>query len=772
MEIQNFIKFEDINPDELAGIMKQYYTYKSEYKDFIILFREGKFFETYFQDAVEMSNLTGITLTKKKLKTGNILMAGIPFERLDVYVEKLVSGGQKVVVVNTTGEIDENGKIKRGIEKIYTKGTLLELEFLNPKENNFLASIYAKDNKLEFAYSDVSTGSIYYSTGSFEQILSEIAGICPKELLIPDDFSNDNDFLFAYTTVRLKKDFYSENFCDNAACTALINYAKYILKEYTPQFEKAKFYSTDENLLMDFITRKNLELTQNAYNGEKYGSLLWAIDNCKTPMGARLLSSYVSSPVKNLEEIKKRQGTISQYLKNEKTAQELSYVLENTGDLLRLSSRLSNETATPLEFLTIKEGLKIINEIENIIKKLNLPVLSNNFEDKNLLTDFFNILNRTISDDIDLIKKGDFIKRGANAELDILYAKLNEEKEKIKAYEFELQTVTKIRKLEIIKKKGRYLVEVPAASSFSFSSEFLPIQKTKDKIRYTTKTLSEIEEKIYSNEGKINEVKHEIFKNLKKYSKELSLKIRDYSKTLALLDAFYSLYICAKENNFVCPVFNDSNELEFKQGRHFTAQKILKGFEPLDLDFKNSNISMLTGANGIGKSTLLKQTAILIIMAQAGFFVPCLSARLPLTDKLFSVLNVSDEILNKKSTHQKQMKELSKILNSMTDKSVILFDEIGKNTSYQDGISILYGLIKYLSKKTDAKILFATHFYALKPLLESSDINVNYLEILNKNNKRTVVKGVASDSSGIEIAKNEGLPEEIINFAKETLNNL
>lgn len=765
MEFQNLLEFEKNNSSNIPFILEQYISFKSKYKDFIILYRVGDFYETYFEDALEFSKICDILLTKRKFKAGEIPMAGVPHKTAENYIEKLIKNGKKIVVVEQTEDKDENGRLIRKVSKIYTEGCLVESKFLDANENNFLSSVYKKGDIYEFAYTDVSVGEIFRTCGNLNEIKCELTRISPKELLIPKDTKLEADIYKNYKTEKLNKSFY-EGQEENKAALAILNYAKFVLREFIPKFEEIKDYKIQTHLLLDFMTRKNLEITKNSYNNKKEGSLFWALDYTKTPMGKRLLSLLISSPLYNLAEIEKRQEAIETLLKNKKARKKLDEILSNIKDVLRISSRMSNLTISPIEFFILKESLKVLNEIEKIKKELKSGWLKENNEDENLLEDFYDILDRTLSDNIDDIKSGNYFKNGANTELDLLSDELNCHLNEIKQYETTLRENSKEASLSIIKKGGSYYIEAKSKKP-PYESDLRVVQNLKNSTRYTTNRLILLEEKIMALENKIDEKKAYIFENLRKYSKELTEDIRKYSKTVAVLDVLCSLAHVIEKNNLTKPEIKNNSNITIKNLRHLPAEKILNSFEPLNLGFEKSYFIILTGKNGSGKSTLLKALASIIILAQSGFYVPAQSAKLPLVDKLFTCLSVSDEFVNKKSTHQMQMNKVAYILREMTDDSVILLDEIGKHTFYKDGISLFYAITKYLTEKSKAKTILTTHFLDLKNLFFDMEDKVSFMKIDNSKNQRELVFGITDTSSGIEAAKNEGVFNEIIENSKK-----
>ncbi len=756
MKFQNFVKFEDIKKENLPFLMKQYCEFKEQYKNFVVLFRIGEFFETYFEDAINFANTCNLTITRRKFKEVEALMAGIPHKKINFYVEKLLKNNFKIVLVEQTDKKDESGNLIRKVSKIYTKGTIFEYEFLNNKENNYLASIYKKDNNYDFCYTDISTGEIFITNGTFEEIDYELSRINPIELLISSNI--DENLYEQYRYEILDETFYTEN--KNSALDGLINYAKSILMDYFPKLDEIVEYKINDYLLINYETRKNLELTKNSFNNQKQGSILSIIDNCQTPMGQRLLLNYLTSPIYNLKEIEKRQNIIKNLIQDEEKINKIEFLLKNIGDTTRLSTKISNQTIKPLEFLTIKESLRILSEINKIINSLKI-----NNEDYSLLDDYFKILDKTLEDDIDKIKDGDFIKNGVDSNLDILKNELTNLLNETKEYEKALQIYTNIQSLKINKKSNSYFIEISNSITNPLNNDFRLIQKLKSTSKYTTEKLINLEEKINSTISKIEEIKKTIFENLKKYSTSMVDIIRNYSKKLAEIDVYYSLSKVAIEYNLACPVFD--NDFQIKNSYHLSAKKLWNNFETIDLNFDNKNFILLTGKNGIGKSTLLKTVGMLVILAQIGSFTPSSYLQLPLFDKLFGILTVGDEIINKKSTHQRQMNEISKIINQATKNSLILLDEIGKNTSSKEGSALNFAISKYIIENLNSKTISTTHFLNLKNLYKNLEDKIKFLKL---NEKRTIEEGFLDYSFGIEIANAENLPQDIIKEAKSILN--
>ena len=766
MEFQNFLKFEEVKKEELSFVFRQYYDFKEQYKDYILLFRIGEFYETYFNDAIIFSDVLGAALTKRKFNTqGYAPMAGIPHKSLNSAIQKLLNNNYKIAVVNQTDEKDENGRQIRKIARIYTKGTVFENQFLNAKENNYLASIYNLGNELEFCYAEISTGDVYITKGTTGEIQNELARINPSELLILNNGSINPEIYSIYKYELLDEKFLApSNLAESKAFSLVYNYSNRILDKFKIEFGEIKFYDVKNLMSIDFYTRKNLELTKNILNNSESGSLIWAVDKCKTPMGKRKLLSMITSPVFNKKEIEKRQNAIQTLIDNKNECKKLAELISITGDILRLTSKISNGTIKEEDFIILKDCLLNINQVNDILKKLKIELLEKFEFNSDNLADFAEILDKTF----DTNENGTFVKNGASPELDLLLNKKEEIINEIKNYETELKEKTNINSLKILEKKGSWLIELPASATNPIGADFRLVKKTKTIQKFTTDKLIELEEFLGSINYKIEQVKENLLLNLINFTKELNNDIRNYSKKIALLDCLISNAELIEEYNLTKPKITE-NKFEIKQGSHITLEKILNNYEKLDLNFDYSNLILLTGKNGSGKSTLLKQIATTVIMAQAGFFVPCKNFEFPLFDKLFAILNVTDDFINKKSTHQMQIKQVSYSINNMTNNSLILFDEIGKNTSHKDGISILFGIIKYLIQNKNAKTIISTHFLNIFELLKEYENKINFLQILNKN-KREIIKGISNESKGIETLKEENMPNEIIKYSMEAYN--
>lgn len=573
MEFQNFLKFEEIKKEELSFVFRQYYDFKEQYKDFVLFFRIGEFYETYFKDAIIISDVLGCNLTKRKFNLEGIApMAGIPYKSLNSAVQKLLKNNFKVVVVNQTDEKDENGKFIRKIERIYTKGTVFENQFLNAKENNYLASIFNLKNGLELCYTDISTGDVYITKGTVNEIQNELARINPSELLILNDGSINPEIYSIYKYELLDEKFLTPtNLAESKAFSLVYNYSNHILDRFKIEFGEIRFYDVKNLMSIDFYTRKNLEITKNILNNSEFGSVVWAINKCKTQMGKRKLLSMITSPLFNENEIKKRQNAIQILIENKKECEKLAELISTAGDILRLTSKISNKTIKEEDFLILKESLLNISKINKILKKLKIELLENFEFDCTNLEDLAEILDKTFDTD----EKGAFIKNGANAELDLLLSQKEEILNKIKLYEKELKEKTKINSIKILEKKGSLLIELPTTATNPIGADFRLVKKTKTILKFTTDKLIELEEFLASTNYKIEQVKENFLLNLINFTKELNNDIRNYAKKIALLDCLISNVELTKEFNLTKPKITD-NSFKIEKGSHIVLNKLIK----------------------------------------------------------------------------------------------------------------------------------------------------------------------------------------------------
>ncbi len=805
MEYQNFIKSNDIDINKAPKSLKQYLDIKRGNSDSIIFFRLGDFYETYFEDAVVLSKVCGVLLTKRKFtELGEIPMAGVPHHNSDIYIAKLIKEKYKVSIVEqiqSKEEVKKGDIIKREIIRTYTTGTLIDEGFLDAKKNNYIVSVLKENNKYGLSYADVSTGKFLITEGSLDNILCELSKINPSELLlkmkpqliepmkaIPDKEPDIDGIIaekFNYTLIE--EGFYSLEFQTEElleyktglkCANSIINYVKKTQKNFTPKLDIIKKYNISSFLVMNRKTRENLELNKNLNDDKKTGSILWALDECKTSMGKRLLASFLNEPLYNIKEIEKRLDGVEELTLNPEKMQALDKLLDNLSDTSRLSSKLSNGTISPKELLAIKSTLNIIENYNKITADFSAKILMPNSENE-ILIDFRNIIERTIKDEpANNIRIGNIIKEGANGVLDSIKGEISILESKIENYEEELGQITKIKNLKInYAKNTGYSIDLTPADAVKFKKtieNFTLKQKLASIEKYMTKTLLEIEEKILSLKLKSYEIEFDTFLKLREYAKELTEPLREFSADVALKDVILSFAKTAVKYGFTRPKFTNSFKYKVEKGTHPVLIRLLTdkegSIDALDIDFHDiKRCKIITGANMIGKSTYLRQMAALIIMAQSGSFVPARDFEVNPVDKIYARMGASDNLPEGHSAFMCEMLDIAEILRNSTEESLILLDETGKSTSYNDAVSVSYGIIKYIAEKIKAKCACATHFHDLMILENEEDSVINYRLVLKNNgekNERCLEYGVSTDSKGLNVAKQANLPPYVIECAE------
>lgn len=809
MEYQSFIKSAEVDITKASKILKQYLMIKRQNADSIVFFRLGDFYETYFEDAEVLSKVCGVLLTKRKFtELGDVLMAGVPHNSAEIYIGKLTNEKYKVSIVEQIQKKEDVKKgdiIKREVVRTYSSGTLIDESFLNSKENNFLASVL-KDlksaDRYGLAYADISTGEFFITEGNLDEILCELSKINPSELLlkiksreikpfcsVPEKEADIDEIISKkYHNTLVPQDFYSLEFNDEnlaeyklglKCANSIINYAKETQKSFMPKLDVVRKYSISSHLIMNDRTRENLELNRNSHDKKKYGSIFWALDKCKTPMGKRLLASFLNEPLYNIEEIEKRLDGVEELILDGKKTKMLAELLGNLADISRLSSKLSNGTVSPKELLAIKASLKIMEEFNKLSNSFKSKILKNAPKSE-ILVGFREIIERTITDEpSNNIRVGGIIKDGANGALDALRAEISAIENEILKHENELILKTGIKKLKInYAKNTGYTADIPITSAKAFKNTICDCttrQKTVSFEKFATLKLSNLEEKILSLKLKSYELEFDTYSKLREYSKEITESLREFSADVALKDVLLSFAESAVEGNYTRPKFTNSFKFRMKNGVHPVLTALLSrqnvSIDPLDADFHDGEkIKILTGANMIGKSTYLRQLAAITVMAQAGSFVPCELYEASLTDKIYARMGSFDDTLENNSAFMCEMLDVAEILRNSTSKSLILLDETGVSTSYKEGISISCGIIKYISEKIGAKTVLATHFQGLG-VLETEAKNVKNYRLVTKNEngklQRCLKLGVCTESLGFDAAKKALLPPLVLSRAKE-----
>ena len=828
----NHVNSWDVNIDDTTPAMQQYLKIKKEHPGILLWYRMGDFFETFFEDAVIMAKELELTLTGRDsgAKLGRVPLAGIPVKAADAYLQKLVQKNYKVVICDQLEDpkfVKAGQVVKRGVTRVLTPGTLTESNLLKQNSNNYICAIY-KDNKKDlfgFSYTDISTGEFKTTQAPLNLIMAELARLNPSEIVAPslkqdikpfqivaDEVVNlPDEITKKYNCSKIPPSVFEENFASNNLKTVFkttslesFGYSKYKLgfqaagallayiwetsKDNMPKFDRIESYELSEYMILDASTRKNLELVETLREKNKYGSLLWAIDKTKTNMGARLLKNWICQPLKNVDDIMARQNSVSELVKKSDVRLNLSELLDKIYDIQRLATRMSNASASPKDFISLKLSLSILPEVLNVTKDLDYDMFANIRDYAQEISDYVQMIDNTIVENPPmLLKEGGIIKPQVSGELDYFRDLLTGGEEWLKSFEEKEKDRTGIKNLKIgYNKVFGYFIEVTNSNLNMIPDDYIRKQTLVNAERFITEELKKHEDDVLSAKFKSTELEYKLFTDFREYSKEYVSKIREIADAIATADVLTSLSTVAVENNYCCPLIDESNDFLVKNGRHAVLENILPlgEYVPNDLEIK-SNVTtgddtqfmILTGPNMAGKSTYMRQNALIAILAQIGSWVPADSAKIGVVDKVFTRVGASDDLTLGQSTFMVEMIETSFILNSATEKSFILLDEIGRGTSTYDGVAIAWSVAEFIATKIKARCIFATHYHELNVMTKKYPQIKNYRITISENNGeieflRKVVAGGASRSYGIQVAKMAGLPNEVITRSQELMTKM
>ena len=799
----------------VTPMMKQYLEVKAEYEDFVLFYRLGDFYECFFEDAVVASRELELTLTGRDCGEGKrAAMCGVPFHKADIYVGRLVEKGIKVAICEQVSDPKESaGLVKREVTRVVTPGTVTDASLLTEAKNNYLMSVCLSDNAVGIAVADVSTGEIsatYASGKDFLTLLrNEIGSYQPSEIIInrkkesikeiagfaTERFSSlisDNlPRLFSY---EKNKELCRRHFKDEAdklteaemiiAAGALLAYIEETQKTDITFTKGINVYSRGQYLDFDLNTIRNLELVEAMRIKSKRGSLLWVLDKTKTAMGARLLNSWVLRPLIDPVKISHRQSAVSDLFNNRRGRDDLSELLADMKDIERLTAKAVYGTANARDLKAIGESIRKLPNIKALISTFGSGTFREITKNLDTLDDIFELLDAAIDDNPPLtIREGGMIKAGFNADVDYYRSIKDGGTEIMATIEQREKEATGIKTLKVnYNKVFGYYIEVSKSFVDQVPDRFVRKQTLTNCERYITQELKEMENTIFSADEKLVSLEYQIFDSLRAFIEDNRERIRNTASLVAEIDVYRSLAEVASKNNYVCPEVDLSTEIIIKDGRHPVVEKFVKDsyFVPNDttLDTANNKVMMITGPNMAGKSTYMRQVAIITVMAQIGSFVPAREARVGIVDKVFTRVGASDDLASGQSTFMLEMSEVAAILKNATSRSLIIYDEVGRGTSTYDGMSIARAVVEYThSKKIGAKTLFATHYHELIDMEEQFDGIVNYNIAAKKRGDsitflRKIVRGGTDDSYGIEVAKLAGVPSEVVKRAREILTEI
>ena len=785
-------------------MMKQYNEIKADYEDSILFYRMGDFYEMFYEDAKTASKELGLTLTKRNKKT-DVPLAGIPYHSAASYIAKLVGKGYKVAICEQVEDPKTaKGIVKRDVIRVITPGTIIDTEYLDEKVNNYLLGVLADDKKIALSYVDITTGEFRASeiTGGNlgYKLLGEINKISPKEIMTDDkgyEFLSkeleshrmkDGISLHRGMLIRNSEKYLAEYFGVQSLESFGIGDKELVIKtagmvlKYVVELQKGKelpitkivYSSSKEVMELNLTTQKNLDIISNWRGESTNGTLLWVLDYCKSSMGSRLLKKIIKNPLLNIEKIKKRQEHIEFFINEVLLREEIREKLKDIYDIERIIGKLVLETINGRDLTALKQSIRNSLELYKMLQGHELFKI-----DAEKLIEVYNMIEKTIVEDPPFsIREGGIIKDGYNKELDELRNISNHGKDYILKIESDEREKTGIKGLKVkYNKVFGYFIEITKANLENVPDYYIRKQTLTNAERFIVPELKTYEEKVLNAKTRIETLEYYLFKELTEEIKKYRETLQDLGYKIAYLDVVSNLAHVAIKNGYVKPEITDDSSLEILGGRHPIIEKLIPAGEfvknKVILDDRK-NFIILTGPNMSGKSTYMKQIALIIIMAHMGSYVPADYAKIGLVDRIFTRIGASDDLMTGQSTFMLEMSEVANILNSATEKSFIILDEIGRGTSTFDGISIATAISEYIHDNIRAKTIFATHYHELTQLGDKLDRAENYRIEVEENDKdikflREIVRGGADKSYGIEVARLAGLPKEILINSKKIL---
>ena len=802
---------------KLSPMMQEYCKTKEEYKDCILFYRLGDFYEMFFDDALLVSKELELTLTGKDCGLEERApMCGIPFHAADTYINRLIERGHKVAICEQVEDPKKaKGLVKRAVIRVVTPGTTLDATSLDESKNNYLMSIVSIADRFGCAIADITTGDCFLTeVPNSQKLVDEINKISPAEIICNDSFfmsGVDTDDLkerlgicifsldawyFDDDTCRkeLREHFHVTNLeglgisdYDSGiiAAGALFLYLKETQKTALSQMTTIRPYTAERYMLIDSSSRRNLELVETLREKQKRGSLLWVLDKTKTAMGARTLRSFVEQPLIDAEKINRRLEALEELNEKPMLRDEIREYLNPVYDLERLVSRISFKSANPRDMVAFASSLEMIPYIKQVLKDFQAPILKEIYEDMDSLEDITDLIKHAIVDEPPLAQKdGGIIREGFNEDVDKFRSARTDGKKWLTELETKERERTGIKSLKI--KYNRvfgYALEVTNTFKELVPENYIRKQTLANAERYITEELKNLENMILGAEDKLYALEYELFSNVRDKVGQEVIRIQRTAKAIAGLDVFASLALVAERNHYVRPKVNEGGIIDIKGGRHPVVEQMIDNdmFIANDtyLDNTKKRISIITGPNMAGKSTYMRQTALIVLMAQIGSFVPADKAVVGIVDRIFTRVGASDDLASGQSTFMVEMTEVANILRNATAKSLLILDEIGRGTSTFDGLAIAWAVIEHISntKLCGAKTLFATHYHELTELEGKLSGVTNYcIAVKEKGDDivflRKIVKGGADKSYGIQVAKLAGVPDSVINRAKELVEEL
>ena len=786
------MKLSEIDRSKLAPMMKHYVELKDNYKDVLLFYRLGDFYEMFFEDAVLVSHELELTLTGRNAGLEErVPMCGVPAHSVNIYVDKLIKKGYKVAICEQL-EDPKNAKgiVKRDVTEVISSGTIINANSLNEKENNFIGNVYDFDYLYVLSYSDITTGEYYIEKIEHDKdkLVSEILSLGLKEVLFNSKIDLSvvnilkNQYKLTVTTIDnlYELDNYSYLYdsleVNYQICIRhLLYYLVVKQKRNLSHIRTVNVKKQDNYLKMDIHTKRNLELTENLRLKERMYSLLWLLDNTKTAMGSRKLKQWIENPIIDKDTLNKRYDIVETLLKEFILCDELRDYLYEVYDLERLCGRISLGNANARDLIQLKNSLKVLPNINEILSKIGF------YRNLTDVSDLYRLLDESLYENPPIgLKEGYLIKEGYNSKLDELKELRSGGKDFISKFELEEKERTGIKNLKVgFNKVFGYFIEISKGSLDLVTDDmgYIRKQTLANCERFINPILKEKEDLILTSEEKIIELEYSLFTEIRDKAKEFIPKLQEISKIISEIDVLQSFSLVSEKYNYIRPILNDNNEIKLIDSRHPVVEKVIKeSYVENDIVMdKNTNIILITGPNMAGKSTYMRQLGIIVIMAQIGCFVPAKEANLPVFDKIFTRIGASDDLVSGESTFMVEMIEASNAIKNATPDSLILFDELGRGTATFDGMSLAQAILEYIHNKVGAKTLFSTHYHELTDL-EKDLKKLKNMHVSAEENEGEVIflhkvkEGSVDKSYGINVAKLAGLPDEVINRANDILN--
>ncbi|MCQ4726045.1 DNA mismatch repair protein MutS [Anaerotignum faecicola] len=804
---------------KLTPMMEQYFEIKEKYKYCLLFFRLGDFYEMFFDDAIIASKELEITLTGKNWgQEERAPMCGVPFHSADTYISRLVEKGYKVAICEQVEDPKlAKGIVKRDVVRIVTPGTLIDNTVLDEKKNNFLACVYCDKNGFGFSICDVTTGEFqttqFSGADAASKLLDEIAKFCPSEIIcnagfksIPEGIETErkfnlklnicDDWIFEYHSAnkRLCRHFAVDRLDglglkDKIFCVcssgSLLEYLYQTQKIDLYHISNIKSYSTGQYMVLDISSRRNLELSETLREKNKKGSLLWVLDKTKTAMGARLLRRWVEQPLINKKDIEKRLQAVSELKDNFFIREEIKEILDSMYDFERIMSKVIYNTANCRDLVALRNSVKNLPALKDAMKKCESSYFAELSESLDSLEDIYKIiLDAIIDEDTPVtVREGGIIKKGFNSELDVLLRAKDEGETWISDLERAERELTGIKNLKIrYNKVFGYYIEVTKSNLEEVPERYMRKQTLANCERYMTAELNDLAELILGSAEKTVDLEYKIFSEVRDAVAKEVIRVQKSAEITAVADVLQSLAEVAEKQGYCMPDISDDGIIDIKDGRHPVVEKMINSdFIPNDtlLDKDENMLSIITGPNMAGKSTYMRQTALIVLMAQIGSFVPAACAKIGIVDRIFTRVGASDDLASGQSTFMIEMIEVANILNNATENSLLILDEIGRGTSTFDGLSIAWAVLEYIADKkcVGAKTLFATHYHEITELEGKLPGVKNYCITVKEQGEdviflRKIVRGGADNSYGIHVGRLAGLPIKVIKRAKAILKQL